>query len=363
MRFQNLFLAAVVFSLAFLMNACRPPELEQTVIDYNAGRFENAYEEALKSTQKYPENEEAWFYLGQIQGRKGLIKEMVTSFDKSLAIKPTFTNEIDLSKRNYYGKYFNDAVAAYNSMIKVEDKTSKEGQEKVALVVDNFTKSLYIKNDYLANRLISVSYQFIEDDENALKYLILASEAAPDTAQAWSDLGYYYQRNKDFAKAAEQFKKGFEVDPTHVESYIRYAESLDLADMKDEAIEAYKMAFDKNPTEKAIPFNLGLLYFKKATAIKDDDDTRNSLIKESIAYFEKAHTLDPEIKEIYDLLGSLLLQVGDFDRAKELLEQGVEIFPDSSSIWQNLSFLYAKTGQKVKAEEAFKRSNQLQSQQ
>ena len=103
MRFYTLFLAAVVFSLAFMINACRPPELEQTVIDYKAGRYENAYEEALKSAEKYPDNEEAWFYLGQIQGRKGLIKEMMSSFDKSMALKPTFANDIDLSKRNYFG--------------------------------------------------------------------------------------------------------------------------------------------------------------------------------------------------------------------------------------------------------------------
>ena len=48
----------------------------------------------------------------------------------------------------------------------------------------------------MANRLISIAYQFMEDEENSLKYLQSAAEAKPDTVLAWLDLGYYYQRNK-----------------------------------------------------------------------------------------------------------------------------------------------------------------------
>jgi Tfp pilus assembly protein PilF len=59
-------------------------------------------------------------------------------------------------------------------------------------------------------------------------------------------------------------------------------------------------------------------------------------------------------------LGTLLLQLEQYDKAREVLEKGVELFPDSSTVWQNLSFLYAKMGEKEKAEEAFEKSKQLQ---
>jgi tetratricopeptide (TPR) repeat protein len=360
MRTYALILFLLLFSLSLLINACRPPELEQVVIEYKGGRFDNAYEEALVATAKYPDNEEAWYYLGELQGRKGQLKEMMQSFDKSLAIKNTFQSEIDIARKSYFGKFYNEGVSSYNAMIKIEDKKSPEAKEKLDLVVKNFNSVLSIQQDYMANRLVAIAYQFMEDDENSLKYLKGAAEAKPDTVNAWLDLGYFYQRQKDFVKAAEQFKKGTEVEPNNTECHIRYAESLDLADAKDEAIAAYKVALEKSPNEKAIPFNLGLLLFKKATASETDEAQKNALMEESVVYFEKAHKLDPEIKEIYDLLGSLLLQLGEFDKAKVLLEQGVEIFPDSSSVWQNLSFLYAKLGEKKKAEEAFERSKQLQ---
>jgi tetratricopeptide (TPR) repeat protein len=343
-----------------MVTSCRPPELEQAVIEYNAGRYDNAYEEVLSATEKYPDNEEAWYYLGEVQAKKGQIKEMVESFDKSLALKNTHQAEIDLARRSYFGKYYNDGVSAYNAMIQIEDKKSEQAVKRLNQVINDFKNVLYIENDYMANRLIAISYQFMEDDENSLKYLYSAAEAKPDTVMAYIDLGYHYQREQEFLKAAEQFKKGIEVSPKNDECLIRYAESLDLADQKEEAIAAYKAAFEVIPTEKAIPFNLGLLLFKQSNAIENDEAKKKQVMEEAIFYFEKAREIDPKIKEVYDLLGTLLLQLEQYDKARTILEQGVELFPESSTVWQNLSFLYAKLGEKEKAEEAFEKSKQLQ---
>ena len=360
MRLTTVIFALLLFTVAIMVSSCRPPELEQAVIDYNGGRYDNAYEEVLSATEKYPDNEEAWYYLGEIQGKKGQIKEMVESFDKSLALKNTFQAEIELAKRSYFGKYYNDGVSAYNSMIQIEDKKSEQAVKRLNQVISDFQNVLYIENDYMAHRLISIAYQFMEDDENSLKYLYSAADAKPDTVLAYVDLGYHFQRKQEFLKAAEQFKKGIEVDPKHEECLIRYAESLDMADKKDEAVTAYKAAFEVTPNEKAIPFNLGLLLFKQSNAIENDDAKKKEKMKEAIFYFEKAREIDPNIKEVYDLLGTLLLQLEDYDKAREVLEQGVELFPDSSTVWQNLSFLYAKLGEKEKAEAAFEKSKQLQ---
>ena len=113
MRRYTAVFALLLFTVSLILNACRPPELEQAVIDYNAGRYDNAYDEVIKATEKYPDNEEAWYYLGEVEGRKGNIKEMVIAYDKSLALKNTFQQQIEMSKRNYYGKAYNDVWAAF----------------------------------------------------------------------------------------------------------------------------------------------------------------------------------------------------------------------------------------------------------
>ena len=360
---MHLFKTAItilLFTILLLVNACRPPELEQAIIDYNGGRYDNAFNDVMKATEKHPDNSEAWYYLGEIYGKKGQIKEMMESFDKSLSIENTYQNEINNSKRTYFNSYFNDGVSAYNALVKIEDKQSDDAKKQFDRVVSNFTTLNYIKKDYMVNRLLAVTYQVMGDDTTSLEYLNAAAEANPDTVSAYIDLGYYYQRHQEFIKAAEQFKKGSEVSPKNTECLIRYAESLDMANDQEAAIAAYKVALQKAPNERAIPFNLGLLYFKKATAIEGDDAQKNKLMEEAVDYFDKARELDPEIKEVYDLLGTLLLQLKQYERAKGLLEQGVERFPESASIWQNLSFVYAQLGDQKKAEEAFEKSKQLQ---
>ena len=259
-----LFALSASIALSLLLTACRPPELEGAFVHYNASRYDQAYELAVQATQKYPANPEAWFLLGELEGRKGNVDAMLTDFDKSMQLSKEFKTKIENEKLSLYSKYYNDGVAAYNNFIKVEDKKSEAGQKYADAIVTNFGNATKIKPDYMATRLIAITYANLEDNENSLKYYVKATEVKPDTALAWTELGFYYFQEKDYNKAADYFKKSLEIDPNYTESLTMYAQCLDFADKKDEAIAAYKNAIAKNPEEKAIPFNLGLLLYKEA---------------------------------------------------------------------------------------------------
>ena len=351
-------LAILLIAVSFLFSSCRPPELEGAIVHLNAGRDDQAFELAQEATQKYPDNAEAWYLLGRIQGKRGMAKDMIDSYDKSLAIGPTYQNDIEIEKASYFGKYYNDAVAAYNAFLKMEDREGEAAKKKLNEVIDNFQKALLIKPDYMAHRLIAISYQNLGDDANNLKALETAAETKPDTVLSWIELGYYFSRNKEYDKAAGYFKKGLEVDSNDVECLTLYAQNLDFADKQDEAIAAYKNALSKNPEEKAIPFNLGLLLNKQANSI-EDKAKKDAKMEEAVIYFNKAYDLDPDLKETYDILSTLLLQLERYDDAERILDEGVKRFPDSASMWQNLSFLHAKMGNKEKAEEYYEKSQQL----
>ena len=358
MKRYTFLLAILLIAVSFLFSSCRPPELEGAIVHLNAGRDDQAFELAKEAAQKYPDNAEAWYVLGKIQGQKGMIKEMVDSFDKSLAINANYQKDIELQRNSYYSKYYNDAVASYNGFIKIEDREGEQARKTLNSVIDNFNKALMIQEDYMAHRLIAISYQGLGDDENNLKELEIAAKVAPDTVMAWIELGYYFSRKKEYVKAADYFNKGLKVDPNNVECLTLYAQNLDFADKKDEAIAAYKNAIAKNPEEKAIPFNLGLLLNKQANDLEDDAQKKVKL-EEAVIYFKKAYDLDPELKETYDILSTLLLQLERYDEAEKILDDGVQRFPDSASMWQNLSFLHAKLGHKDKAEEYYEKSKQL----
>jgi tetratricopeptide (TPR) repeat protein len=349
----------MTLALMILLAACRDPSLEQAIIDYKGSRWDQAWKSVKNAVVKVPQDAEAWYYYGEIAGQKGLIDSMMLGFDKSLSINTTHKAEIENAKSKYFAKFYNSGVQSYNSYIKIEDKEGENAKKVLNGMVEDFKKALLIKNDFQANRLISIAYNNLNDDENRLKYLLKATESNPDTALGWVDLGFYYRNLKDYDKAIEYFEKAIQIDPQNINALTLYAESFDFAGKKDEAIEAYKKAIEVNPEEKALPFNLGLLLYKEANRDGIDPDERMKYLNDAELYFGKVYDLDPEFREIYDLYGPVLIYVKNFEKAEQVLLEGVKYFPDSPSIWTNLSIVYANLSKKDKANDAAKKAKEL----
>jgi len=356
---KSYLLLIMTLALMILLAACRDPSLEQAIIDYKGSRWDQAYASIKKAVEKVPQDPEAWYYYGEISGQKGDIKNMINGFDKSLALKNTFEPNITDTKNRYFAKFYNSGVQSYNSFIKLKDKESENGSKVLNKMVGEFENALLIKNDFQANRLIAIAYNSLNDNENRLKYLLLASESNPDTALGWVELGFYYRNLKDYDKALKYFEKAINIDPTNINALTLYAECLDFDGKKEEAIAAYKKAIEVNPEEKAIPFNLGLLLYKEANREKIETEERTHYLKESEIYFKKVYDLDPEFKEIYDLFGPVLIYLKKFEIAEQVLLEGTKYFPDAPSIWTNLSIVYANQSKKDKANEAAKRAKEL----
>jgi tetratricopeptide (TPR) repeat protein len=356
---KSYLLLMMALALIILLAACRDPSLEQAVIDYKGSRWDQAYASIKKAVEKVPQDPEAWYYYGEIAGHKGDIKDMVEAYDKSLALKNTYETEIEDSKSRYFTKFYNSGVQSYNGFIKLEDKESENGLKVLNKMVKEFENALLIKNDFQANRLMSIAYNSLNDNENRLKYLLLAKDSDPDTALGWVELGFYYRNLKEYEKANEYFEKAIEIDPTNINALTLYAECFDFAGKKEEAIAAYKKAIEVNPEEKAIPFNLGLLLYKEANRDSVEDDERNNYLIEAEIYFGKVYDLDPEFKDIYDLYGPVLIYLKKFDVAEQVLLEGTKYFPDAPSIWTNLSIVYANQAKKDKANAAAKRAKEL----
>ncbi|MFC2088982.1 tetratricopeptide repeat protein [Calditrichota bacterium] len=356
---KSYLLWSVALILIILFAACRDPSLEQAIIDYKGSRWDQAYESIQKSVKKVPSDPEAWYYYGEIAGKRGEVKQMVEAFDKSLELKDTFKAEITSAKNSYFSKFYNSGVQSYNTFIKTEDKESENAQQASKKIIEEFEKALIIRNDYQANRLIANAYRSLNDEENQIKYLNLAAESNPDTALAWIELGFLYRINKDYDKAADYFKKAIDVDPKNTTALTMFAECLDFSGKKDEAISAYKNAVEVNPQEKAIPFNLGLLLYKEANKEGLEDSQRKQYLNEAEIYFKKAYDLDPEFKELYDLYGPVLIHNKKYDIAETVLLEGTKRFPDAASIWTNLSIVYANKNKVEKANEAAKKAKEL----
>jgi tetratricopeptide (TPR) repeat protein len=355
------FIGTLLLALYFMGAGCKPPEIEGTIVHMQAKRMQEAYELALVAVEKYPQNPEAWFLLGKLQGDRDEIKEMVESYEKSLAIGPQFESDIKSEKNYYFGKFFNTGVSEYNKFLKLPDDQieSEEAMQYLQNSIDNFVKARYIENRYAANRLIAMSYLYKSDSTQALENLMQALEVNPDTVQAYIDLGNYYRDSGDYQKAMEYLKKGTEIDPNNTYCVTVYATICDMAGEREEAIDAYQKAYELNSEDMAIPFNLGLLYYRMANQIEEETPQKNALMTNAADWLLKAYELNPEIEDLYNLLGPVLINLDRNDEAINLLKEATDYFPESCLIWTNLSVAYARAGQTKEAEDTYKKVKEM----
>ncbi len=356
---KMLFSLLSILVLSVLLTSCRPPELEGAFVEYKQGRIDNALKLAKEATEKYPNNSEAWFLYGEIQGQKENYKEMVDAFDKSLAIDKTFETKIKQAKDYYFQSEFNKGVNNYNAYIKQEDRNSDKAKELLKKSLKNFQNANAIEEDYKATSLIGFGHILLDEKEEALKYYKRCTELKPDTSDGWIALGNFYMVEQKYAEAIPPLEKALELDPNNTEAVSLLSQAYDLNGDQEKAVKLYEKAMALNPDEKAFPFNLGLIYYKSTAKDSLDETTKNSYLQKSRDYFAKVIELDPDVKEAYKIKSSAEIQLGDFESAKETLLQASEKFPDDGEVWYFLGVAYGRLGDAAKAKESFAKAEEL----
>ena len=356
---KTLFTLLSILALSVLLSSCRPPELEGAFVEYKQGRFDNALQLAKEATEKYPNNSEAWFLYGDIQGKKENYKEMVNAFDKSLAIDKKFEKQILQAKEYYFQTEFNKGVNNYNAYVKQEDRSSDKAKELLKKSLKSFQNANMIKEDYKATSLIGYGHILLGEKDEAEKYYQRCTEIKPDTSDGWIALGNFYMVDQNYEKAIPALEKALELDPENTEAVSLLSQAYDLHGDQQKAITLYKKAMKLNPNEKAFPYNLGLIYYKSTAKDSLDDATKKEYLEKSQEYFAKVIELDPEVKEAYKIKSSAEIQLGNFEAAKETLLKAVDKFPDDGEVWYFLGVAYGRLGDAAKAKESFAKAEEL----
>lgn len=341
-----------------VLTSCRDPLLEGAFVDFNAGRFDKAMVLALEATEKNPNNSEAWCLLGKLQGKKDLIKEMMESFGKSLAIDTKFANDIEQEKSYYFQTSFNNGAKNYNVYNKSEDKKSEKAVKALNEAIKNFSNADIIKKDFKTINLLATCCSFLDDKNITLENYLKLTKSFPDSAASWFSLGNYYFSEKEYNKSAESINKSLEIDPKNIEAISLLSQIYDILKDFDNAVSTYKKAIEINPEEKAFHFNLGLLYFR-ASSDSIDENLKKSYYDEALICFDKSIALDPTLKDGYLLKGRVEIQLKKYEDGKNTSLKGLEQFPEDAGLWSNLYICYANLKEKEKAEEAYEKAKEF----
>lgn len=351
-----------VFSLLLilsLLSSCRPPELEGAYVDFNAGRFDNALENAEKATRLYPNNPEAWYMLGRLYGKKDNYKGMMEAFEKSLAIGNQFERQIKNEKMQYFQNAFNNGVTSFNKFTKVEDSESEQAQKLLNSALENFKNAKLINNDYQSSSLIARTYHLLKQKEKALAEYQELTQNYPDSSTAWLAIGKIYFFDEDYKSAVTYLTKAQELDEGNIETISFLSQSYDKLGDTENAIKAYEQAIALNKTEIAFPFNLGLIYNRLANKEGVEENLKNEYLNKVVTNFDQVIKIDPEQKTGWEMKSIALIQLKRNEEAVATLKAALEHFPNEGSFWFNLGVAYTNGGEAMKGKEAFKKAEEL----
>ena len=351
-----LFTGLLVMSM---LSSCRPPELEGAYVDFNAGRFDSALDNAEKAIKLYPANPEAWFMLGRLYGKKDRFGEMVEAFDKSISLGNQFESKIKEEKNYYFQTVFNKGVGGFNKYVKEEDSKSEKAQKILASALDNFLAAKTIRPEYPAALLIARSYNLLDKKDEATAEYKEMTKLYPDSAQPWLEIGKVHFFAEDYKNCVPNFEKALEKDAVNVEAISFLSQAYDKLEDTDNAIKAYEQAIQLNKTEPAFPFNLGLIYNRLANTEGIDEETKKAHLQKIVENFALVVEIDPEQKVGYEMKSYAEIQLQKNADAVETINAALERFPNESSLWFNLGVALTNDGQTDEGKKAFDKAKEL----
>lgn len=325
--------------------------------------------------EKTKDDPKTWYTRGTIYqailNQEGYSEEIVVeaakSYDKVFEMveeNDKYFTLTDLKVQELWGGFINEGSEAYSA-------------QKFEEAVNAFEKALMVlPDDTTATLYAGIASQQLKDNQTALKYyyrLIDLDYHEPDIYGSIISIERY--ANEDMDKALEVVRMAKEQFPENDEFNKQEINLLITAERVDEAKDKINDAIEKEPENANLYFNLGYLYEQleqpeKAEeaylkAIEIDPEYLDANYNYAVYYYNKAADLFSEARNMdlqtYRKEGKALEEeaIGYLKKARPYFEKSLEIAPEELAIIETLQTLYTQLGENDKAEEMMNRADSI----
>lgn len=325
--------------------------------------------------EKTKDDPKTWYTRGTIYqailNQKGyseeLVKEASKSYNKVFDMvdqTDKYFTLTDLKVQELWGGFINEGSEAYSA-------------QNFEEAVNAFEKALIVlPEDTTATLYAGIASQQLKDNKTALKYyyrLIDLDYHEPDIYGSIISIERY--ANEDLDKALEVVRMAKEKFPENDEFNKQEINLLITAERVDEAKDRINEAIEKEPENANLYFNLGYLYEQleqpeKAEeaylkAIEIDPEYLDANYNYAVYYYNKAADLFAKARNMdlqtYRKKGKAIEEeaTGYLKKAKPYFEKSLEIAPEELAIIETLQTLYTQLGENDKAEEMMNRADKL----
>ena len=266
-----------------------PSVLNSAVSDHQSGNLEGALNKYLEILKVSPNHPDALHMAGLVYYQAGQNQLAIEYINKAISVSP--------KQASYYG----NLGLAYAAQNQYED------------AISTYKKAISLNNNY-PEALFNLGNAFrnLEKPKAAIKYYKQAIKSKADYAQAYNNLGTALNDLGKKAEAITNLKKAIQLSP-----------SLEEAKQNLQQIE--------QPDNELIP----------KTEYGDLDDKSSNLLQNTIKHakdkkfdqalqsVEKLIELNPANAEIKYLCAMIYLDIQDYDKGIDLINQAVEIKPEN----------------------------------
>ena len=249
-----------------------------------------------------------------------------------VSLKETFSREDDLKLLLPYQNQLQQAMGAYHK------GNVDEGIKILQKIVQE-------REDFdQAYAYLATLYKVKRDYKKAVEILREGYQNCPTSYKVITTFGIFLTELREYEAAIQILQEGLKLidyDPD-IWNYlgVAYWRKGDL----DEALEDFGKSLSQDHNYSIAFNNIGSVYLSKFLATKDRSD-----LDPSIQNFEKAIELDPAYASAYNGLGAAYSQAGDIEGAIHSWEKAVEINPKLGFSLYNLGLSYLRKGDKNRA--------------
>ena len=167
---------------------------------------------------------------------------------------------------------------------------------------------------------LAYSYEMIEDYESAIETTNKILDIEPYTYEAWINLGKLHSLTEDFEKAIDAFDFAFTINDSDKTILKLKAHCMSLSDRTEEAIDIFNELLLADQEDFSLYFLLAECY-----------QARN-MYDEALKNLNRYEELAGETIELIEKKAFLLLQKEDYQKAEDLINKNLLIYPDSSDL-------------------------------
>lgn len=384
-NYYALVLAILFMWLTFSAYQCASTEITSARLYIQQKNYEKAEEVLKKEIQKNPQSEEGWYLTGFVKHQKRDYEGMREAFNQALMVGRKFEKEINQLLKASWAENFNDGVNYFNQANRSTDPDTVKILRQKA--INSFNMAIKMQpdsNDTYRNLVfvyltagdldgsIPESEKWVQRVKSLESYQIATEIMYTKAEQIWNK--YYTTKDpKDSIEAIEYYQK---TENLATEGLNKYPNDGTLNSFlfntfislgkRELALEKAKAAVDANPNDKFTNYNYG-------TMLLEAKDYENATI-----YFKKALEIDPNYENaLYNIAACYInwgIQVREkeeemnlnerthqkyFEQSLTYLEKLSELMPNDFRTWERLGQVYAVLGMKEKAEDAFKKADEL----